>query len=160
MEDVDTQSSVQLRGKPLIFSEERVSESVQDYLHLYNLLCQDSKDTKQKWRAARGTLWQLPSSVCTPNRWKHFDFRLCPTTCCMFALFEAHWGRDMSCRCPAFRPLMFHIWSPWSWLFYRTGHYGTTARFKCQLCGQIIMFKFSIMVCQSLYCQHSILMCP
>lgn len=53
MEDVDTQSSVQLRGKPLIFSEERVSESVQDYLHLYNLLCQDSKDTKQKWRAAR-----------------------------------------------------------------------------------------------------------
>lgn len=55
---------------------------------LYNLLCQDGKDTKQKWRAARGTLWQLPSSVCTPNRWKHFDFRLCPTTCCMFVCLK------------------------------------------------------------------------
>lgn len=47
MEDVDTQSTVQLRGKPLIFSEERVSESVQDYPHLYALFCQDSKDTKK-----------------------------------------------------------------------------------------------------------------
>lgn len=38
MEDVDTQSSVQLRGKPLIFSEDRVSESVQDYPH-YIIYC-------------------------------------------------------------------------------------------------------------------------
>lgn len=63
MEDVDTQSSVQLRGKPLIFSEDRVSESVQDYPH-YIIYCVKTAKTQNKNGALLGERYDSCLPVC------------------------------------------------------------------------------------------------